>query len=634
MSRRGNKRKRGDARLRVVPSDEVRQRVEMSVELQPLMREIRSRMRDEDPMALCGFVSTMIAATDGRFGYEDLSPVALEDLIDSFIDVDIAETTALLHTLSAFAPTEAMRGRVDSALARRRQPMPRWLTELPSTTVTRVSRMGFPLDPGQNFLVEFRWPGGRIGTYVIFDAGLGRGVNDAFPAADTLEGIIEHMRRAGPAGLAPTFDAMDLATARATIEQGLANGADPSPDEEDELWPSGRPFVEWLLTLMPAGGTPDPSTTTMPDLSAAALDDLFAADLDWLEDDEELPEFIEEFIDSAEAARIDLDLDDVHDYSALMAISEYASMPDGRDPLRWDTDRVDEFLLSHLPAEALPDPLTARRIPVVLEAYLTWAAGQTGMSAKQKKALLKGLPEVASSYLDIALSPQAQALREALADYEDLTELWDEFGIRTIGEETEGGFPGFFDDLEDDEDFETMVLESLARHVGGPQALDSLDDTPLPDEELDLSAVPTDIHERVREVQALVDDFADQSFGVELRTAARRFLARAAAGDPAIFRRASRADTAAAAVAWIAARGNHLVGTQDASMTVRELMDFFGVSGSPTTRAQAFLKAVDTAYYTTGNPVLGSADLLTGPNRAEIIGLRDRASSDQGFDFS
>ncbi|WP_347351001.1 DUF6398 domain-containing protein [Intrasporangium sp.] len=618
MGKRGNRRRSGDARLRVVHSDETRQRVEVEAELQPLMQEIRSRMRADDPMTLLAFVSSLVAATDGRHGFEDHSAVALDDLVDSFIDIDLAETTAALRVLAAMAPDEARRARIASALQRRRQPVPRWLTDLSETAVTRVARVSFPGEPGQNFLLEIRWPGGGLTTYVVYDEGLGRGVKDAFPTDESLAGLTDRMRLAPPAGALLTSSELDLATARATIEQGLVDGADRPVDEENETWPGGRPIVEWLLTLMPAGGTPHPSTTSLPDLPEGLLGPGAGIDPE---------EVIDDFAVSREAAAIGFDTDDVHDDAAITAVVEFACMLGMRDPLDWDAERVHELLDEYLPAVVLPDPQTARRLGSVLEAYLKWGSARQGRTGRQQGALVRAARSAMPDYLAVAQSPQAQALRQALADYEDLTEMWEGFGIAVIGEGTEDDADLTFGAASTDELFGATLLDSLARQVGGPGALDTLDDAALPDEELDLSSVPTDTHDRVREVQSLVDAFAEQSFGVELRTAARRFLARAAAGDPAIFRRASRADTAAAAVAWIVARGNHLVGTPDASMTVRELTDFFGVKGSPISRAQAFLKAVDTSRYTTGTPVLGTADLLVSSTRSTIIDLRDRAAT-------
>lgn len=627
--------------------DEVQQRVELASELQPLMHEIRSRMRDHDPIALLSFISTVIAATDGRHGFDDSSSVALDDLVDSFIDVDIAETTAALHCLAVMVPMQVMQARVVSALDRRRQPMPRWLDDLPATTVTAAGRVGFQDEPGQNLLIEYRWPDGQVASYVIFDEGLGRGVKDAFPAHDTLTDIAERMRESAPFAARLSFETLDLATARATIEEALATGAHRPVDDENDTWPSGRPLVEWLVSLMPAGGTPHPSTSPLAGLDDSRLRELGLHDLLEGPDDTDLDAALDDFAESDEAAAIGFDLGDVHDRAAIEAIVDYAGMLGIRDPFVWDEDGVHELLESYLPSLVLPDPTTARRLEPVLEAFLSFSAHQTGQSKKERAALLRAARQAMPDYLEIALSPQAQTLRQALLDYDELTEGLANFDVNIIGEGVPAQDRFSSDELAAldalgllgapeaarapsglDELLLQHLLEQLTTPLGSIEAVEALDDTPLPDERLDLTPVPEDVRPVVESVSRLVDDFADEFFGVEFRTAARRFLARAAAGDPSIFRRKGRADTAAAAVAWAVARGNELVSAPGAQLTVQDLTEHFGTKGSPSTRARPFIDAVDTASYgAVAGPVLGSPDLLVSSMRARLIALRDQVVS-------
>lgn len=652
MARRGNRRKRGDARLRLVHADEVEQRVELASEMRPLMHEIRSRMRDADPISLLSFISSVIAATDGRHGFDDSSSVALDDLVDSFIDVDIAETTAALHVLAALAPTQAMQARAASTLNRRRQPMPRWLDELSATTVTAAGRVGFQDEPGQNLLIEYRWPDGQVASYVIFDEGLGRGVKDAFPAPDKLDDIAERMRESAPFAARLTYEPLDLATARATIEQGLVTGANRPVDDENDTWPSGRPLVEWLLSLMPAGGTPHPSITSFAALDDRRLNDLGLDDLFAGADNADLDAAVDDFAASAEASAIRFDLSDVHDHAAIETIVDYASMLGVRDPFSWDEEGVYELLESYLPSLVLPDPTTARRLQPVLEAFLTFSSRQIGQSKKERAGVLRAARQAMPDYLEIALSPQAQTLRQALIDYDELTEGLASFDVNIIGEGVSiaGLSPDALEALQALEALEAEValgvsgpagapsgleelvlqhlLEQLITPLGSIEAVEALDDTPLPDESLHLTEVPEDVRPAVESVSRLVDGFADEFFGVEFRTAARRFLARAAAGDPSIFRRKGRDDTAAAAVAWAVARGNQLVSAPGAQMTVQELAEHFGTKGSPSTRARPFIGAVDTASYSAvAGPTLGSPDLLTSSMRAGLIELRERVAS-------
>jgi hypothetical protein len=78
----------------------------------------------------------------------------------------------------------------------------------------------------------------------------------------------------------------------------------------------------------------------------------------------------------------------------------------------------------------------------------------------------------------------------------------------------------------------------------------------------------------------LTDQCCDEVLDVEFRTIVRRLLARAAAGDPAVFRRKARSDRAAAALVWVTGRASGLFRW----MTVQSLLEWFGLSGSVSQR--------------------------------------------------
>jgi hypothetical protein len=169
-----------------------------------------------------------------------------------------------------------------------------------------------------------------------------------------------------------------------------------------------------------------------------------------------------------------------------------------------------------------------------------------------------------------------------------------------------------------------IMLESLERTVGGRIQLMNLDAEPLPDEDFEWAGVPEDIRPAVRQVLDLCDGCADELLDVEHRTAMRRFLGRAAVGDPAIFRRKASLQRAAAAVAWVIGRANEKV-TGYYGLTVQELLGHFGVTGSVAQRAEPLLRAngVDP-HRLYGTMRLGAPDLLTSKQRAAIIASRDR----------
>ncbi|MDQ3887559.1 MAG: DUF6398 domain-containing protein, partial [Actinomycetota bacterium] len=174
-------------------------------------------------------------------------------------------------------------------------------------------------------------------------------------------------------------------------------------------------------------------------------------------------------------------------------------------------------------------------------------------------------------------------------------------------------------------DFPEIMLDTLRSAVGGEQALDTLDVSPLPDEPFAWEAIPPDIHERVGEVAALVDRCCDELLDQEYRTACRRFLATAASGDPEIFRRRGRPDTAAAAVCWIIGKANDLfLSVPGGGMMVKDLMAHFGAPGSVSQRAGVLLRAVGLDGHHYGRVDLGTPRYLTAARRRRIITNRDR----------
>lgn len=186
---------------------------------------------------------------------------------------------------------------------------------------------------------------------------------------------------------------------------------------------------------------------------------------------------------------------------------------------------------------------------------------------------------------------------------------------------------GLFDASSSEEDLTLgeIMLKGLDRAVGGRLALQDLDDGPLPDEPFEWAGVAEDIRPVLQEVLESCDRCADELLDVEHRTAMRRFLGRAAVGDPAIFRRKASPVRGAAAVAWVVCRANDTVGTYSKGLTVQGLLAWFGVKGSVSQRAEPLLRAngVDP-HRMYGVMDLRAPDLLTSRRRADIIETRDR----------
>lgn len=182
---------------------------------------------------------------------------------------------------------------------------------------------------------------------------------------------------------------------------------------------------------------------------------------------------------------------------------------------------------------------------------------------------------------------------------------------------------GLLHDEDDLPSWEEVMLDSLRRAVGGGQALDGLDDDPLPDEPFDWSRAPADIHDRPVEVLALVDACCADLLDTECRTACRASSPTSLRGIPScsggrvppVTRRARSAGSSPRPTTRSAG---------GAGLSVREMMAHFGVSGSPGQRAATMLKAAEIEPHQLGGMDLGSPRYLVAGRRSALLAQRDR----------
>ena len=80
------------------------------------------------------------------------------DLLDTFLEINVAETTALLHMVAAMSPDEGLRSRAQVGLTARRQPMPPQVSGLAQASVAEA--VAFSDGAGENLMVELVLPRG------------------------------------------------------------------------------------------------------------------------------------------------------------------------------------------------------------------------------------------------------------------------------------------------------------------------------------------------------------------------------------------------------------------------------------------------------------------------------------------
>lgn len=567
-----------------------------------LLRQVRAELASGEPLGLLASASGLVAVTDPRLqgpGHRSGPAVALGELLDSLIGVERVETTAVLACLAHLVPDEGQRRRAAEAVAARSWPLPGWLARLDEAVAYRAVAMGQVLGDGEDLLVGVRFADGQeLSAVVYVDHNLGTVVKDGFAVPDTLDGVVAEMHRIQDSDDDFVWQELDLADARARLTGALDTGALLWPPLESDTWPVSRPLVEWIARLLPDGGT-GYSRPEWSDADRTALAGAFFAS----------PEG--RALDSADRRQL------------FESILWFACDYGPGDPLRWSPQAVEILLGDWLPRKVVADPEFLDPAPELLGAFVRYANRERGLRRRWTEETLAAIDTFAPEYRRTVRTPRPQGPMALLA------------AMGAIDPDGPWPAPGELDpDLArllagsgapSDED----RLERLRHEVGGDAALQALDTTPLPDEDFDGTGVPDDVRPTVEAIAAAADGCCEQLLDVEYRTACRRLLARAAAGDPEVFRRKAGTDTTALGLVWAVGKGNDLFGAGSSGPLVKDLAAHFGVRSSVAPRRAAKLlgaagvpaaEAERAAY----GLALGTPDLLVSDHRRRLIELRDR----------
>lgn len=531
-------------------------------------------MAADHPLEMLGLVGGMLDLLDPRHrnpfdaGPEPELPSRTE-LIQGFLDVPAPETSALLAAIAGISDDEMLRRRVKRELAARAEALPRWLAELhDAKPAARAVEVVHILGDGDNIILGVELPGGAAFTAVVYiDHNVGTLAKDAFLVPEPVDALVERMLTVADD---PDTQARDIdpADARVRITEAIERASITYPPFESDSWPACRPLVEWAVAMLPAGG----AGYVVPE---------------WT--DEALAGIVERFL----ASPFGGNFDDPEHRDLIDTLLWFGTDYGPGDPLRWSGVAVELLMVDWIPRKIIADAEHLAKAPDLLREFIRFSHRERGVRSVLTEEVLSAVDLYEPEYQRVIRSarPQGPAALMAALGAPDVDDLWNE--------------P--FD-----------PLSGLQRMVGGEKALVDLDTTPLPDEPFAWHGIPDDIHGRVAEVLTLVDGCcAELELGVEVRTACRRFLSRAAAGDPVIFRRRSKASTAAAAVCWVISKANDLLGQR---RPTKELMGHFGVA-SASQRSQAFLQAIGADPHDA--QALGSTDYLIAERRATLIAIRD-----------
>ena len=126
---------------------------------------LRDSLRSPDPTTILvtGTMVAIMAIDPDR--HED--PAGAQ-LMESFLDVDIAEITAVLHLAAALTEDDLLRTRIQRELAGRRQPVPPMVRDLAAARAVEAWFMTDDLGDGDNIMLGLRWPGGEVATFVVY----------------------------------------------------------------------------------------------------------------------------------------------------------------------------------------------------------------------------------------------------------------------------------------------------------------------------------------------------------------------------------------------------------------------------------------------------------------------------------
>lgn len=459
-----------------------------------------------------------------------------------------------------------------------RNELPAWLVRMREARVTSASTIVDALRDADNLLIEVTFADERSFTIVaLIDHNLGSVVKDVFPLPGVLAQVEQDMRDFSPMLTAHDEAPRDVA---ARLRESIARTDALHDPPTSDTWPACRPLLEWALRMIPAGG--------------AGWNRVGPTDL-------ELESLGEQIVAGASGPIGSNALD------VVVTLLDFAATTALCDPLRWSPTSIEILFMDWLPRMAPREVRWRAQVPRALKELVPFAHAQRGVPATATRETLRAID---LWWRQARLVPRGQEATTAPSATDSRADRDGELRIRT-----------------------------LQREAGGPASLDALTVGTLPtNERLLLDDVPEDVRAAVTEVARLVDTAVMELFGdEELRTVARRIVARASAADPSIVRRSGSPVPIAAAVTWIAAKANDCF-TQSrvtqlffgdpskpapAPVRVKDLGEHFGLTSSPSTRAAPILAALGRSWPGGASRDLGDPALLTSTRRAAMIQQRD-----------
>lgn len=521
------------------------------------MRSVRNALQAE-PLDLLATVSSMVQVFDTTWPRPNPGPqVGLSNLLDSFIEVERPETTALLRALAQLLPDEMARRRINAELQNRRHPLPTWLEQLAQVEVFGTRLIQHVLDDGDNFLIGLAGPGGFDLTIVAYvDHNMGTIVKDCFVVPEPLDDVESRYQALMHAEPHMTHSPVDAADARARIEPAIAEARGMLAPIETEHWPACKPLLEWALRLMPYGGAGYERPRWTQEERAALSQRFWASS--WGRS-----------LTTGEVHRL---LDIILEFSCDHSWR--------RDPLRWSPVTVEVFW----DVVDLPDPtgVVTLALGELLDAWIRFSHHE------------RAIPADLTEQTVAAISRWAPVSPLLSGDMPWPADLDDDYALK-IG---------------------SWAERSIVEAIGSVEVLAQMSLEPLAREEFSWEGIDEAIRPRVSSVLALLDQGLSQLPNPEYVTAGRRLLARVAAGEAKVFSHPRQKDEiSAGTIGWLVAKANHLI--PYGAMSSQDFMALFGLKTPSSQRAEVFLAAAGV-HRDWGSGGLGSADYLVSDRRRAL----------------
>lgn len=216
-----------------------------------LIDALRAGVASPTPGPLLGVVGLLLSVAAAA----DDPAATLDELVRSFSGAERVETSAALLAIATMTVDTELRRRVRREIAERGHVLPRWLAELHHTQpVERAVEVSTVFRDADELLVGVTVPGaGPLTAVVRVDNELGAVATDGYVVESPLDAVVDLLTQDDD----PDLRVRDVppADARARLTGALAElDLGPGQVGTGRLTES-RPLVEWMLSLLPDGGS-------------------------------------------------------------------------------------------------------------------------------------------------------------------------------------------------------------------------------------------------------------------------------------------------------------------------------------------------------------------------------------------